>query len=232
MSHINTNSNVLTVGMFLSLSIYIIGSYIQLKIISVCRIVKDKTWQMDITNSVAAMVSFFFIMIFEIITDHVPLLSQYIGGVWICYIPAFIYVYSAYLIGFHSLSIAFAKYMYIVHNDKVTKYGEEKLRRLFFSAYLIHPLLLTIPTLLTFDLEAFSSLISCFGLQEQLMERYNTSSGNIEKMFLCKLGGEVDEYSYTFKQCFCALKMIWVLFLSCNIPEGYLYYKIFKKMRR
>ena len=216
--------------------LFSMGSYIQLKIISISKDKRANTWQMDITHSVALMIFFSFGLIFEPIIDAVPTLSQY-TGVIPCYIAAFIYLYGTYIIGFHSLVISFMKYVLIVHCLKVRNYGEEKVKLLFFWINLIHPFLLTIPTIWLFDFESYSSVTTCLGLRDQLLERYNKSNGNIERMFMCKLANgvrdEIDApFSYAITQGFCAVKMVWILLLSCNIAEGYFYFQIFRKMSR
>ena len=137
----------------------------------------------------------------------------------------------------HSLEISLMKYILIVHQRNVIKFGEEKTKNIFFWINVIHPLFLTMPTIYFFDFEAFLSIVSCFDLKEELLEIYNTSTGNMERMFMCKLNiGEKEELespiSYTLQQSFCAAKMIWVLVFSCNIPDAFCYFKIFKKMRR
>ena len=213
-----------------------IGSFIQLKIISVCKKEKDKTWQIEISHSIAMMVLFSFAIIFESIIRHIPNLSEY-TGVSICYITAVIYVYCPYIVAFHSLIVSSMKYIFIVHHQKVLRYGEDKIKEIFFWINLIHPFLLGIATVSLFDFESFRSLILCFDLQDQLLERYNSTRGNLERMFLCKLAsfdGE-DPYAhiaYVFTQGFCVIKMVYTILLSSNIPEAYFYYTIFKKMKR
>ena len=201
-------SNMFIVSIIVGIIVYSIGSYYQLKIIAVCKKVKDKTWQIDITHSITLMISWSFVLVFEKVSDHVTILSQY-TGVWFCYMAAFVYTFSAYLIGFHSFIIALMKYVYIVHAEKVRRFGDEKLKNIFLLVNIIHPLFLAVPTVLTLDFEVYSSLINCFGLQDQLIRKYNTSNGNIERMFLCRLTTDENEHSYSykfdaFKQGFCA----------------------------
>ena len=76
-----------------NLILYAIGSHIQIKVISTCRKEKDKVCQITITNSITMMILFSFGMIFENVTSHVPVMSQYTGE-WICFVEAFIYIYS------------------------------------------------------------------------------------------------------------------------------------------
>ena len=218
------------------ISLLVLGTFIQLKIIPICKRERDKVWQINITRSVALMPLMIFAFLFETLTDHVPEFSQY-TGVSICYIAAFVYVYFPLLIAFDSLIVSLMRYIFIVHQEKSIKYGEDKIKIRFFWFNLIHPFLIAMPTVLIFDFEAFASVITCFGLEDKLLERYNSSTGNLERMFLCKLritdGEDLGTHIfYTLIQGFCATKMVYVWGLSGNILEAYFYYKIFKKMRR
>ena len=219
-----------------NLILFSLGTFIQLKIISTCRKEKDKTWKIDITHSVGMMVLFFFSIMFEKLTIYFPAFPEYTGS-WICYVAAFIYSFGAYVMLFHSLVISVMKYIFIVHQRKVRMFGEEKTKNIFFWINVLHPLFLTIPTIYFFDFEAFLSIVSCFDLKEELLVIYNTSTGSMERMFMCKLNIEENEelespISYALQQGFCGAKMIWVLVFSCNIPEAFCYFRIFKKMRR
>ena len=221
----------------ITMIVLIVGSYIHVKIVSVSYKVKDKTWQLDIAHSVSMIISISFVIIFETISDQVSVISEY-TGTWLCYIASFVYTYGAYLGAFHSFCIALVKYLHIVHRNAVNSFGERKFKMIFVLVYILHPLFLTIPTVILLDFEGFPSLIACFGLRQQLEEKYNSSSGSIERMMFCKLNIEdKDEdlnsnFYYNLRQGFCASKVIWVLILSCNIPEGFLYLKIFRLARR
>ena len=114
---------------------------------------------------------------------------------------SFIYTYSTFLTGTHSFYIAMMKYFFIVHHDTVRRIGETKTNHIFFLVYLIHPLVATIPTVVFFDYEGYNALTSCFGFQQQLLEKYNGSLASLEKMFMCKLtldGGKEFESDYFF----------------------------------
>ena len=218
----------------LAILVYFIGTYINWKIICTCRKVKDKTWQVDVAHSVGMMVSVLVVVVFEKVADHVEVLSDY-TGVGVCYITSFVYAMGAYIGGFHSCHISMMKYIYIVHNERVRQFGEEKIKKILFWAYILHPLVLTIPTVIYLDLEVYASLYQCFGLQQELIDRYK-SDGGFSRMFFCKLifdeeDGD-DSIPYIFAQTFCSIKMIWIIILSTNIPEGYMYFKIFRHMKR
>ena len=213
-----------------------LGSFIQLKIVSICVKEKHITWQIDITYAVGMMITFPFATIFSTITDYVPDLHLYMG-VWICYIHAIGWLYGVYLIMLHSLAVSFMKYIFIVKRATPIPSRDEKTKKLFFIVTLMLPLFLSISTTMAYDFESVSSLIRCFGLKEELSNKYNTTTGPIERMFLCKLDGSGNAQSsitglFVAKQVFCTLKMVLVLVLVSNIPEAYHYAKIFKKMKR
>ena len=228
----SSNDNFWILNLIISIFVYLLGTYINWKIICVSRRTKDKTWQEDIIHSISMMVAMCVVIVFENVSEHVKVLSKYTGGVWVCYVTAFIYSYNTFVGGFHSFNICFMKYIFIVHQEKVRQFGEDKLQKIFFLSYLIHPLLLAIPTVILLDFEAYPSLIGCFGLEDELRDRY--ASDGVGQMFLCKLTVDEGEnrFVYLAKQAFCTFKIIWVLILSSNIPEAYMYFKIFQFMRR
>ena len=215
----------------------LIGTYINLKIISVCKREKNKTWQIDIVRSIAIIPLTYFAITFEAINDYFSNPISTYTGVSICYIAAFVYVYLPYLMAFYSLVVSIMKYVFIVHQQKAIGIGEDLIKRWFFWFNLIHPLVIAISTVLLFDFETFASLIKCFKLEQKVAQRYDSPTGSLERLFLCKLRSserdmEEGNAIYIFTQTFCAFKMIYFLILSSNIPEAFFYYKIFKEMRR
>ena len=212
--------------------IYLIGTYLNWKIFIVSRKTKDKTWQQDMAHSISMLITMSWTIVFENVSLHVKALSMYTGGVWFCYLSAFAYSINTYVGGFHSFAICFMKYIFIVHHEKVRAFGDEKLQKIFFLTYIIHPLILSIPTIILLDFEAYSSLIGCFNLEEEIKHRYE--SDGLARMFLCKLTFEEGDagFLYYLGQIFCSTKIIWVLVLCSNLPEAYFYFKIFQFMRR
>ena len=215
--------------------LFAIGTYIQIKIIRACKKDKDKTWLIDVTRSVVLIPLIFFNAIFEPLNEYFPSYPEY-TGISMCYLAAIIYIYLPNVVVFQTLLIAIMKYLWIVHHQKARAIGTKKISNAFFWFNLIHALLLTIPTIALLDFESQHALVHCFGLEEEISHRYNSTSAKLERMFMCKLRshddgeGEVD-ISYVLIQIFCGIKMVYTTFVSCNILEALLYYKIFKKMR-
>ena len=194
--------------------------------------------QSTITNSITMMFVFSFAMIFENVSSHVPVMSQYTGE-WICFVAAFIYIYGSYLIGLHSFVVALVKFVFIVHQDSAINYGEDKLKKIFFVTNLVHALVLSVPAVIFYDFESMDSVTECLGLHEKVLEHSNTYCwAQFERVWFCKLndGGynenEEPQLFFILKQSFCATRMLWLYLVCSNVPEGVVYYYIFRKMRR
>ena len=220
--------------------LYAIGSYIQIKVISTCRKEKDKVWQITITNSITMMTVFSFVMIFQTVSSHVPVMSQYTGE-WICFVEAFIYIYGPCIVRLHSFVLSLMKFVFIVYQETAINFGEDKLKKVFFVGNLINALVLSIPALIFYYLDILSlshtwpSTMDCLGLHEKVLEHSNTFNAAID---FCKLnvGGYIKDAEpqiyYILKQSVCATRIVWLLALCSNLPEGVLYNYIFRKMRR
>jgi hypothetical protein len=213
-----TTDNGVSVGILLHslvhLLIYLIGTVIQVRLIYVSYEEKDKCWKIDVAHSVVLITHFTFSILFKTIMYFIPLLSQHVGS-WVCYVASFIKFYCFYSIVAHSLVISVIKYLYIVHNQKVRKWNETTLEYCIFIINILHPLFVMIPY--TAVLYSEDYLHSCF----------------VKIGFLCVFQNSEDKDAfYIFKRCLCFIGRIVNILINSNIIEGYLYFKIFRKMRR
>ena len=217
----------------LQVLLFSIGLFINLKLIRVCYKDKGITWQISITHSIVMIVNYGFIIPFYAVTHFVPFLSQYTGR-WLCYTASLVVFYGYQAIMANSLVISMLKYIFIVHSLKARTYGEDKIKNYFFWGNVISPLLLAIVALLTSDMKARPSLISCFGdTQETLTQNSATSSepGN----FVFNTSTNREDYNivvFYVIQFLYIFRIVFNCVIATNLPEGFLYYKIFKKMKR
>ena len=217
--------------------IFVIGLFIQLKTIYVCwKDREGKTWHIHMLHSIAVTIAFAFAISFRTVTQAIPNLSVYTGD-WFCYLATFITIYGHVIITFNSLLIASMKYWFIIHHKKALEFGELKAIKAFFILDLTLPFVLAITSCLTTDIEQFSELVNCFGMTEQEEKQYNTSEKDMQKFFLCNLNmtdADIsDEYTlYILKQCVCILKTVIIMAIQTNVAEAFLYYKIFRMMKR
>ena len=213
--------------------LFCVGLLIQLKIIFVCNKDKDgKTWQIHMTHSIVTIIYFSFNVIFQTFTHFIPFLSQHTGD-WFCYLAAFVELFCFYSLSTNSLLIAVMKFVFIVHNNKVLEFGEDRTKITFFLINLALPLLLTTSDIVTENWDYFGDLTSCFGQSEQELAQHNISRGWLEKFFLCNTKHpniNDSDVLFVIKQCVCAVVSTVAFVISTNIPEAFFYYKIFQKM--
>ena len=217
--------------------LYLIGLPIQVKIIKICWREKDgKTWYIHLINSVILIIHFFLLILYDIITHFFPNLSS-ITGEWLCYGILFVRFYGYFIIIFNSLLVALIKYTYIVHNKNAMLNNEAKLKKLFLAINFFLPFSLAALASVTKDINVFSDLVSCFGLTQEVDETYDTWYKNVLKFFMCSHGWTehdiTEKYSlYILQQCACGFKTVFAMLISSNVPEAFLYFRIFSKMNR
>ena len=206
--------------------IYAVGLFINVKLISVCYKERGITWQISATHSVMMTVYYGYSIPFQAVTHFVPFLSQYTGR-WLCYAASLVTFYCFHSIIAHSLMISIMKYVFIVHGIKAMAYGEEKIKKYFFLANLINPLILSIIAMLTANLRSRSFLRSCFGDVEE-----TSQSGSVN--FIYCTSSKTEDYNlipFYVRQFFCHFRSLVNWVTVSNLPEGFLYYKIFHKMK-
>lgn len=228
--HVSTILHIL-----LQVLLFGLGLLLQVKIIITARKEKDTTWQIYMTHSIVLIIYYAFTISFDAVMYFVPSLSSY-TGIWLCYIASFVTLYCVYSITIRSLLVSIMKFAFIVHDEKIRELGTPKAQKIFLWIFVCFPLFWTVCAILTSDWDAFSSLNTCFGQQEQVLARYNTSSGNIMKFFFCDLddkgeGGTHTYVLYIIKQCCCVFKSIVTAIISSNLPEAFFYHKTFRRMR-
>ena len=218
--------------------LFIIGTGIQIKIISTCKREKGATWKLQVISSTILMINFAFNISFDAIIHFIPSLASYTGP-WFCYLASFINYYCFYSIVANSLIISIMKYIFIVHQITPSSDQGSSVKSTFFIIYLMHPLFLTLCNVLTSDWGSFSSLQKCFSPNPENLnnlKNFPTNMDGEEKPFLCIYGlpntksSDID-ILFIVKQIICILRTIVNIAANTNVLEIFFYYKIFKKMR-
>ena len=221
------------IHILLQVFLFSVGLFINIKVICECKKDKGIAWKISVSHSIIMTIYYGYIIPFNAVTHFVPFLSQY-TGTWICYISSFVSFYCFHAISAHSLVLSIMKYVFIVHGLKTMKYGESKIKKCFFCTNLINPLVLAIVAVLTSDLKTRSSLMSCFGDEEETLQKNNSSSSGIET-FSFNTSINIEDYNvvlFYVIQFFCLFRSLSNIVTITNLPEGYIYYKIFCKMNR
>ena len=210
-----------------------IGYYLHFKIIYVCHSERNKTWLVQISHAIVTTIHFSIKIPFIALTHFVPNLSSYIGS-WVCYVGAFNDFFAFQEITSHSLWVAIQKYILIVHTQKARAYGEKKLEGTFLLIHVIYPLIGSAIAMTTTNYETRSELKSCFGIEGGNIQDDNSSVSGRGNFLYC----DVSEFAETslilshVVQFFCVSRTLTNFVVITNVPEAFLYYKIFKTMKR
>jgi hypothetical protein len=136
-----------------------------------------------------------------------------------------------------SFIIAMMRYWFIVHEEKVQKYGKEKTKRIFAFLSVFIPLFLVIwGTAENTELDPLIFVNRCYGRDHKVF-LINISPLEVFNPYYCKFGNYSDEGMYgiileMFKRATCIFKTILMLLMACNLTEGIIYYKIFSHIKR
>ena len=214
---------------------FLIGLFINFKVISVCSRNRDtKTWQIHIAHSIIVTIFFAFDLPFVTISNALPHLSVYTGE-WFCNLASLIVSYGVNFIITNSLLIAAMKYIYIVHWDKAMRFGHQNIQRIFFIITITLPGFFAVVQTITKDVDSYKAIKSCFGMPD---EKKDSRNGAWQRLFLCNLSytetpnAEESSIFYILIQIVCVSRSVLAYLFCTNLPEAFFYYKIFKKMRR
>ena len=175
-------------------------------------------------------------LVFITSTDFIHPLNEVVGQ-WVCSGYWFIEKISTQMVTCHSLTVALLRYSFIIHNDKVSVFGKEKLKKLFWYLTICIPIftLLWVAT----DLKELDTSIWINRCNRKDHVKFLLQSWS--SFGFIKTNFEISNYqmvSYTEKAFMILRKIskiaqrIWMIILSSNIGEGIVYYKVIKHMIR
>ena len=239
-SKANLNTFIIT-NVILSV-IFLIGLYIQIKIIIVSKQEKDMTWRIDICHSVVMITHFSFRILFAMITYIIPSLHQYTGK-WLCYVGYFAIVYGYLSVVSHSLVISIHKYIFIVHQNRIHVFGVDRASLIAFWINLIFPAVFAVsiigrPWNILMEYYTISSIFNCLGMDEKATKTNKTYIYLLRRFLFCGFD-DYDSHDTFFGHVMngvnmmgCFITSILLFIVLANIMEGFLYRQIFVYMKR
>ena len=129
------------------------------------------------------------------------------------------------------------RYFFIIHQEKVEKYGKERIRKIFLALSVCLPLIVAIWNDLDGnELDAMSFINKCNGRHHQVF-LIDTSTLNVLKRNFCTFenydsGGLFSQFWAIFLKVSCFTNKLVQLMIGFNITEGILYYKILSYKNR
>ena len=186
---------------------------------------------------VCAQMTFWpFWIFFAASTDFFHPLKEVIGE-WYCYSGSFFFYFLGHIITLHSFMSASIRYFFILHREKVDKFGKERVKQLFFILSILIPFLIGIWEVLDgSDLDAMSFINKCHGKHHKVF-LIDTSTLNIAKRNFCAFedyntNGLWNQVLALIRRTFCFANTIIELIMGLNIAEGFLYFRVLSHINR
>ena len=220
--------------------LFLIGLYLQIKIIMVSKRDKDVTWKLDSCHSIVMIVFYSHRIIFEIINHWIPSLHEYTGN-WFCHFGLFMNLFGAISLVSHSLTISMYKYVYIVHNKVVLTIGVDKAGWISFWLGLLFPSTMAVSFMARPATPSYSCVYNCLGKEAHKSTKVNESSVEKIGMFLfCGFAdydshdsyGSFDRFMDITNITGCFITSTMVLIIVSNVLEVFIYLRIFSFIRR
>ena len=219
--------------------VVLMGIYVQYKIRAMLR--RDTCLINHVLSaySVIQMMFWPFMLIFnDILTSFVYPISD-VTGSWLCDICVVLICYGRLHILFHTFIVALMRYVFVVHDDRVVKFGKQRAKRIFFWISLIWPMMSTAWLLFQaiYFRKEFSfarTLISkCYGnhhnmfMTEDLLDwkKYCT-------LEVYEMDGYFEKFSELVQRGFCVGFAVVNLIVLSNVAEGLLYWRVMKRLKR
>ena len=119
---------------------WLVGVFLHIKIIKICKKDKPMTWKLDIVNSVSTLFYFGLTIVMFVFTYlKVSFIFDLCSYYFICKGIKFVIFLGRMYVCSHSLIISLVKYCMIVFHEKVGKVGKRKVEILFVMIDLFYP---------------------------------------------------------------------------------------------
>ena len=223
-----------TTFFFLKLVIVLLGGFIHSKILKLMSkessIIDDITkfylWNQIITYPTG--------LVFVTITDFIHPASEYLGY-WFCTVGWFYFAFSSYITIFFSFAVSMMRYLFILHNKKVEKFGKAKMKKLFMVLFISIPALCVLFESFE-EFHLFSYINKCYG-KDHKMFLIETSTLKIltHKFWIFDSNNTRDIWPAiieTTKKICKLIRQAFMIIMGCNISEAIIYYKVLSHMNR
>ena len=219
----------------------VIGFVLHGKIIQTSKREKDMTWQLDFAHSCIAMIHFVHYPVMYIVTFLIEDLYLYTGS-WFCYLSKIMTSYGQLYIQGHSLMVGLMKFFFIVHWQKAQEVGHERAKTLFFYLHLLHPAFTTVVRLIIrpnffWAWDGHPHFDRCMGdPKNNWVPNTNTTQTKLHSLCMDLVspppGNHLEYAVYIFRSAICWLHLVIFYLILWNIFDIFLYFSIFKFMRR
>ena len=191
-------------------------------------VTKEKGLVKEVTQfyTLVQMIGYPILIAFISSTDFIHPLSAVLGS-WYCFIFHYLAYFYFYTLLLHSFVVATMRYVFIVHQNWVQKYGKEKIKRIFIIFNVLCPILMVLWQTCD-NMKPFLFMARCNGnSHEKFLIFFNSE---IFKSLSCY--SENFDVSCAIRKTGCITKVVLTVLMGLNVSEGFIYYAIFSHMHR
>ena len=219
---------------FVRLTIIFIGEVIGKKVVIMTR--EETGILSEITLMFIAIQMIFhpILIFFELAVNLIHPIEEIIGP-WICTVGWLFYNVSTKIVLNYSFFAAVMRYVFVLHEDRVGKYGKEKMKRHFLYLYLV----ITIAQIVMKAVDGTSRLSfinKCYGRDHEIFLIETSSLGVLKRKFWTSAQNQdktmLDLLLHMIKRIIKILDTIIFLALGFNLTEVIVYRRIFSHLVR
>ena len=217
-------------------AIFTTGVFLQMKIILTLKRDQTMAWEIDVVHSIAMIVIFSTLIILDTISYLQPTFNNFFGK-WYCDLLLYEFLFGFFEILFHSMYISLYKYIFIVHNETVSRIGQQKTKLLLLWSYFIVLVAWTLSLLVRENnLVVFSDTVICSITSNRASYR-NTTEVFTRHIFSCSID-DLDQTNMgnvavnILTKVVCTSQSIMNVSVALNLPEIFFYLRIFRHMNR
>ena len=221
-------------------AIFILGVFLQFKMISTLKRDQAMAWEINVMHSIVMIVHWSFRILLETIHYIQPDFYAFFGK-WFCYCLLALVSFGVFEMAFHSLYISIHKYIFIVHRETVNRNGECKTKKLLLWAYLILLISWSLSYTVRGNFIEFGITPKCSFPSVSVTDEKLSIEEPIETKtthtFTCGIDAldpkkEINIIETIVKKMLCPSQNVLTFLLFSNVFEIFLYLSIFRNMNR
>ena len=221
-------------------AIFIIGVFMQIKIIAALKRDQAMAWEINLFHSVVMTVHWSLKLLIEFVHYIQPSFYDIFGS-WFCYLLLAVRSFGIFVMFFNSLYISIHKYLFIIHDETVNRVGDRKIKGRLHCAYVIVLITWTLSYTIRGHFSAFGITSQCsiphtsltddgFSIEEPIENPtshtfscgiHESDQKNMENFVVDKL-----------TKFLCSSQNIVTFVIALNVLEIFFYLSIFRHMNR
>ena len=213
--------------------VFVLAGLIQMKVLGLTK--REQSLLKEVTQiySLSSLICLPFLLS-TYANDFIHPMNELFGQ-WICTLMRFMMYLQVYIFIYHSFVVAMIRYLFIVQEKKVQKYGKEKTKKLFMASSVLIPMLMVVWGFIeNSEIDPIQRINRCNGIDHKVF-LINTANHNPYfslNLITSNSEGLFEKFVEIIKKTAFILRVLLSVIMALNITEGFLYYKMFSHINR